>query len=130
MADRHNRCQIIMVSIVREIQKTKNENKTFVRSKKDKKPKCKKKQKTGYTCKSGKAAIPSGIGRNCRMVALSRHIAGGRLRRFYIHPHIHGYPRAAKALTSNRNIILLRTNCIHIAYKYMPKESLSTSHEN
>lgn len=94
-----------MVSIVREIQRTKNENKTFVRSKKDKKPKCKKKQKTGYTCKSGKAAIPSGIGRNCRMVALSRHIAGGRLRRFYIHPHIHGYPRAAKALMSNRNII-------------------------
>lgn len=60
------------------------------------------------------SAIPSGIGRNRRMVALSRHIAGGRLRRFHIHSHIHGYPRAAKALTSNRNqTSFYFTECIY-----------------
>lgn len=67
------------------------------------------KRKTGCTCKSPSSAVPSGISRNRRMVALcwmSRHIAGGRLRRFNIHPHIHGYPRAAKAYY-HRNVILL-----------------------
>lgn len=42
------------------------------------------------------------------MVALcrvSRDIAGGRLRRFYIHSHIHGYPRAAEALPKCHFII-------------------------
>lgn len=29
---------------------------------------------------------------------MSRHIAGRRLRRFYIRSHIYGYPRAAKSL--------------------------------
>lgn len=51
--------------------------------------------------KSASTGIPSGIGRDRRMVALcrmSRYIAGSRLWRFYIHPHIHGYPRAAEAL--------------------------------
>lgn len=50
---------------------------------------------------------------------MSRHIAGGRLRRFYIHSHIHGYPRAAKALP--RNVIWLHG---YIACEYAIMKSL------
>lgn len=51
----------------------------------------------------------------CRM---SRDIAGGRLRRFDIHPHIHGYPRAAEALPKRHLIIyrrIARINESHFA---------------
>lgn len=99
-----------MVSIARRNPKhTKDENKTFARRTRNE---CKKKRKTGYTCKSANSAIPSGISRNRRMVALSRHIAGGRLRRFYIHSHIHRYPRAAKALRAIETSFYC-TNCIY-----------------
>lgn len=73
---------------------------------------CEKKRKMGYVYKSASSAIPSRISRDCRMVALgrmSRHIAGSRLRRFYIHPHVYRYPRAAKALASKHNFTDLQT---------------------
>lgn len=69
------------------------------------------------TCKSPSSAIPSRIGRDCRMVAMCRvcrHIAGGRLRRFNIHSHIHGYPRAAKASPSKPSCYLRTTYCMNI----------------
>lgn len=78
----------------------------------------KKRKKRVLTCKSPSSAIPSRIGRDCRMVAMCRvcrHIAGGRLRRFNIHSHIHGYPRAAKASPSKPSCYLRN----YILYEYI-----------
>lgn len=81
-------------------------NSVWEKDKSDTQSECEKEKKTGYVYKSASSAIPSGISRDCRMVALgrmSRHIAGSRLRRFNIHPHVYRYPRAAKALSSKHH---------------------------
>lgn len=110
MADRYNNGSIIMVSIVRNPE---NEKRKQYIHKKDE-TSVRRNGKLVTHVKAQGSAIPSGIGRNRRMVALSRHIADGRLRRFYIHSHIHGYPRAAKASTSNRNqTSFYCTKCIY-----------------
>lgn len=56
---------------------------------------------------------------------MSRHIAGGRLRRFYIHSHIYGDPRAAKTLPSKGYLIARTVYRMSVRQRNLSRESLT-----
>lgn len=120
----------ITISIIKYGKKsrTKKCNRWKIKSNNKLKMWRKKRKKRVLTCKSPSSAIPSRIGRDCRMVAMCRvcrHIAGGRLRRFNIHSHIHGYPRAAKASPSKPSCYLRTTYCMNIYTIYIYDNGIS-----